>query len=85
MTTEMSDLQTRFGRVTDMDPMPIPLLAVPYAAPKLAKTNAEATPIQPKNVYATGSLLQQKGFNISVQAKVATYDAIIDIFIINKS
>ena len=67
MTTEMSDLYTKLGRVTDIEPIPIPLLAVPYAAPKLANTRAAATPIHPKNVYETGSVVVQNGLLTSLQ------------------
>lgn len=37
------------GRITPMDEMPTPDFAVPYAAPRFAKTMAEVTPMKPKN------------------------------------
>merc|ERR1719424_2122534 len=36
------------GRMTPMEAMPTPDLAVPYAAPKFAKTIADVTPMKPK-------------------------------------
>eukprot|EP00450_Noctiluca_scintillans_P038096 CAMPEP_0194477572 /NCGR_PEP_ID=MMETSP0253-20130528/1293_1 /TAXON_ID=2966 /ORGANISM="Noctiluca scintillans" /LENGTH=61 /DNA_ID=CAMNT_0039316571 /DNA_START=14 /DNA_END=199 /DNA_ORIENTATION=- len=36
------------GRITPMVQIPTPDLAVPYAAPRLAKMMAEATPKKPK-------------------------------------
>mmetsp|Transcript_124087 Transcript_124087/g.347497 ORF Transcript_124087/g.347497 Transcript_124087/m.347497 type:complete len:92 (-) Transcript_124087:2-277(-) len=48
MTTGMIDLITMSGRITPMDEMPTPDFAVPYAAPKFAKTIAEVTPMKPK-------------------------------------
>jgi len=34
--------------ITPSDAIPTPALAVPYEAPKFAKTSAEATPMYPK-------------------------------------
>ena len=36
------------GRMTPMDMMPTPDLAVPYAAPRFAKMMAEERPMKPK-------------------------------------
>ena len=36
------------GRMTPIDEIPTPDLAVPYAAPRFAKTIAEVTPMNPK-------------------------------------
>mmetsp|Transcript_124675 Transcript_124675/g.323898 ORF Transcript_124675/g.323898 Transcript_124675/m.323898 type:complete len:81 (+) Transcript_124675:356-598(+) len=48
MTTGMIERITMSGRITPMDEMPTPDFAVPYAAPKFAKTIAEVTPMKPK-------------------------------------
>eukprot|EP00490_Sorites_sp_Unknown_P016068 CAMPEP_0114650730 /NCGR_PEP_ID=MMETSP0191-20121206/7861_1 /TAXON_ID=126664 /ORGANISM="Sorites sp." /LENGTH=60 /DNA_ID=CAMNT_0001864687 /DNA_START=427 /DNA_END=609 /DNA_ORIENTATION=+ len=48
MTTGMIDFMIISGRITPMEAMPTPDLAVPYAAPKLANTSAEVTPMKPK-------------------------------------
>eukprot|EP00401_Gymnodinium_catenatum_P057802 CAMPEP_0117505148 /NCGR_PEP_ID=MMETSP0784-20121206/25226_1 /TAXON_ID=39447 /ORGANISM="" /LENGTH=44 /DNA_ID= /DNA_START= /DNA_END= /DNA_ORIENTATION= len=37
------------GRITPIEEMPTPDFAVPYAAPRFAKTIAEVTPMKPKN------------------------------------
>jgi hypothetical protein len=37
-----------------MEEMPTPDLAVPYAAPTLAKTRADVTPMNPKNGAEAG-------------------------------
>ncbi len=37
MTTGMMDFMISSGRITDMAAMPVPLLAVPYAAPNAKK------------------------------------------------
>jgi hypothetical protein len=49
-------LITRPGFITPMEEMPTPLFAVPYAAPILAKTRAEVTPIKPKNGAEAGQV-----------------------------
>jgi hypothetical protein len=48
MTTPMMFFMTRPGDMTPMEHSPTPPFAVPYAAPRLAKTSAEAQPIQAK-------------------------------------
>mmetsp|Transcript_125239 Transcript_125239/g.286972 ORF Transcript_125239/g.286972 Transcript_125239/m.286972 type:complete len:83 (-) Transcript_125239:13-261(-) len=48
MTTGMMDRITKSGRMTPIDEIPTPLFAVPYAAPRFAKTIAEVTPMKPK-------------------------------------
>ena len=48
MTTGIMDLITMSGRITPIEEIPTPDLAVLYAAPRLAKTIAEVTPIKPK-------------------------------------
>ena len=45
MTTGMIDLKMRSDLRTATATMPTPDLAVPYEAPKLAKTRAQAMPI----------------------------------------
>ena len=41
-------LKTLLASITPSDEIPTPALAVPYEAPRLAKTKAEATPMYPK-------------------------------------
>eukprot|EP00409_Alexandrium_fundyense_P007217 CAMPEP_0195046908 /NCGR_PEP_ID=MMETSP0347-20130606/30275_1 /TAXON_ID=2932 /ORGANISM="Alexandrium fundyense, Strain CCMP1719" /LENGTH=65 /DNA_ID=CAMNT_0040075011 /DNA_START=24 /DNA_END=221 /DNA_ORIENTATION=- len=48
MTTGMMDLMTMSGRITPIEEMPTPDLAVPYAAPIFAKTMALLTPSIPQ-------------------------------------
>ena len=48
MTTPMMFFMTKPGDMTPMEHSPTPPFAVPYAAPRLAKTSAEAHPIQAK-------------------------------------
>ena len=48
MTTGTTDFMISYGLRTPMEQIPTPALALPYAAPRLAKINAEATPIYPK-------------------------------------
>ena len=48
ITTGMTDFIMRSGFSTPMEQIPTPLFAVPYDAPRLAKTRAQATPINPK-------------------------------------
>merc|ERR1719236_126180 len=48
MTTGMIERITKSGRITPMEEIPTPDLAVPYAAPRFAKTIAEVTPMKPK-------------------------------------
>ena len=43
---------TSVGCIMPMLAMPTPDLAVPYAAPRLAKTSALATPMKPKKAAA---------------------------------
>ena len=43
------DLKINSGFKTPMLAIPTPLLAVPYAAPRLANTRAHAMPMNPKN------------------------------------
>ena len=43
------DLKMSSGLSTPMLAIPTPLLAVPYEAPRLANTSADAIPIYPKN------------------------------------
>jgi hypothetical protein len=50
----MMFLITRPGFITPIEEIPTPLLAVPYAAPILAKTKAEVTPIKPKKGAEAG-------------------------------
>lgn len=47
----IKDLKINSGLKTPMLQIPTPDLAVPYEAPKLEKTRAAVTPINPKNVY----------------------------------
>jgi hypothetical protein len=42
--------------MTPMDEIPTPDLAVPYAAPTLANTRAEVTPIKPKKGAEAGQV-----------------------------
>lgn len=49
MTTGMMERITISGRITPMEEMPTPDLAVPYAAPRFANTIADVTPMKPKN------------------------------------
>ena len=42
------DLKIKSGFKTPILAIPTPLLAVPYEAPRLAKTRAEAIPMYPK-------------------------------------
>ena len=48
MTTGTTDFMISSGLSTPMEQMPTPAFADPYAAPRLAKISAEATPIYPK-------------------------------------
>ena len=48
MTTGMMDFIINSGRMTDMAAIPVPDLAVPYAAPMALNTIAEAAPKTPK-------------------------------------
>ncbi len=48
MTTGTTDFMISSGFKTPIEQIPTPALALPYAAPKLAKINAEATPMYPK-------------------------------------
>merc|ERR1719236_263475 len=48
MTTGMIERITKSGRITPMEEIPTPDFAVPYAAPRFAKTIAEVTPMKPK-------------------------------------
>ncbi|CAL6362858.1 unnamed protein product [Bathycoccus prasinos] len=57
MTGAMTDFITSSGRITPMLAIPTPDLAVPYAAPMFANTNALAAPMKPKN-GATASPLE---------------------------
>ena len=41
-------LKTLLASITPSDEIPTPALAVPYEAPRLANTNADATPMYPK-------------------------------------
>lgn len=45
MTTGTTDFMMSYGLRTPMEQMPTPALAEPYAAPRLAKMSADATPI----------------------------------------
>jgi len=49
ITTGIIDFIIKSGFNTPIDDIPTPALAVPIAAPKFAKTNANDTPIYPKN------------------------------------
>ena len=44
----MMDFMISSGRMTDMAAMPVPDLAVPYAAPSAEKTMAAVAPMTPK-------------------------------------
>ena len=48
MTTGTTDFMMSSGLRTPIEQMPTPALADPQAAPRLAKTSAEATPMYPK-------------------------------------
>eukprot|EP00404_Azadinium_spinosum_P019950 CAMPEP_0180483660 /NCGR_PEP_ID=MMETSP1036_2-20121128/35541_1 /TAXON_ID=632150 /ORGANISM="Azadinium spinosum, Strain 3D9" /LENGTH=64 /DNA_ID=CAMNT_0022491483 /DNA_START=48 /DNA_END=242 /DNA_ORIENTATION=- len=48
MTTGMMERITISGLITPIAEMPTPDFAVPYAAPRFAKTMAEVTPMKPK-------------------------------------
>lgn len=48
MTTGTMDFITSSGRMTPMEAMPTPDLAVPYAAPKHEKTIEAIAPMNPK-------------------------------------
>eukprot|EP00391_Amoebophrya_sp_Ameob2_P014072 CAMPEP_0178999868 /NCGR_PEP_ID=MMETSP0795-20121207/10338_1 /TAXON_ID=88552 /ORGANISM="Amoebophrya sp., Strain Ameob2" /LENGTH=66 /DNA_ID=CAMNT_0020692767 /DNA_START=25 /DNA_END=225 /DNA_ORIENTATION=+ len=50
MTTGMMDFIISSGLSTPMDMIPTPLFAVPYAAPRFAKTIADVTPMKPKKL-----------------------------------
>ena len=52
ITTGMILFMINSGFNIPREDIPTPLLAVPYAAPKLAKTKALATPIYPKKAAA---------------------------------
>ena len=54
LTTGMMDFMINSGLMTDMAAIPVPDLAVPYAAPRAEKTMAEVAPITPKNGPYTG-------------------------------
>eukprot|EP00527_Entomoneis_sp_CCMP2396_P003568 CAMPEP_0198151384 /NCGR_PEP_ID=MMETSP1443-20131203/55513_1 /TAXON_ID=186043 /ORGANISM="Entomoneis sp., Strain CCMP2396" /LENGTH=68 /DNA_ID=CAMNT_0043817029 /DNA_START=157 /DNA_END=363 /DNA_ORIENTATION=- len=56
MTTGMMFRMTKPGFMTPMEEIPTPDLAVPYAAPMLAKTKAAVTPIKPKNGAEAGQV-----------------------------
>ena len=51
MTTGTTDFMMSSGLSTPMEQMPTPALALPYAAPRLAKMSAEATPMYPKKYW----------------------------------
>lgn len=51
----------RSGRITPMEQMPTPDLAVPYAAPRLAKTTADVTPMKPKKLEVGSQTVILKG------------------------
>lgn len=48
MTTGTTDFMMSYGLRTPIEQIPTPALALPYAAPRLAKTKADATPMYPK-------------------------------------
>jgi hypothetical protein len=48
ITTGTTDFMISYGFNTPIEQIPTPALALPYAAPRLAKIKAEATPIYPK-------------------------------------
>ena len=50
------DLKMSSGLSTPILAIPTPLFAVPYEAPRLAKTSAEAIPIYPKNEAESASV-----------------------------
>jgi hypothetical protein len=54
MTTGMILRMTRPGFITPIEEIPTPDFAVPYAAPMLAKTRAEVTPMNPKKGAEAG-------------------------------
>lgn len=60
MTTGMMCFMTMLGWSTPMVEMPRPLFAVPYAAPRLAKTRAPAAPMKPKNGACGGYFSKSK-------------------------
>eukprot|EP00322_Chrysochromulina_rotalis_P007118 CAMPEP_0115846204 /NCGR_PEP_ID=MMETSP0287-20121206/9742_1 /TAXON_ID=412157 /ORGANISM="Chrysochromulina rotalis, Strain UIO044" /LENGTH=257 /DNA_ID=CAMNT_0003299991 /DNA_START=244 /DNA_END=1018 /DNA_ORIENTATION=+ len=71
MTTGMIDFITRSGFITPIDETPTPDLAVPYAAPRLAKMSATAAPMKPKN----GALAGHNSDDIDVSEKAAMSEA----------
>ena len=48
MTTGTTDFIISYGLRTPIEQIPTPALALPQAAPRLANTRAEATPMYPK-------------------------------------
>ena len=48
MTTGTTDFMINYGLRTPIEQIPTPALALPQAAPRLAKTRADATPMNPK-------------------------------------
>ena len=48
MTTGTTDFIISYGFRTPIEQIPTPAFALPYAAPRLAKTKADATPMYPK-------------------------------------
>lgn len=49
LTTGMMDFMIKSGLMTDMAAIPVPDLAVPYAAPRAESAIADAAPMHPKN------------------------------------
>jgi hypothetical protein len=69
ITTGMMFLITRPGFITPIEEIPTPLFAVPYAAPILANTKAEVTPMNPKKGAEAGHVSISTDISLAVFLK----------------